>query len=99
YYDTLHEGGATAAPPLADPRSGPLFPAVDGDVRATPFAGRAREIEHLIGRGEAATRGEPAAIAIVGEPGVGKSRLAAEALARASAGRLGLVAYGRCRQL
>ncbi len=94
YYDTLYETGATV--PHAEASSSPLTVI---DVSQSPFAGRTRELERLRRRCEAVVGGEAAAISIVGEPGVGKSRLAAEALTRAAATRVGLVAYGRCRQL
>jgi tetratricopeptide (TPR) repeat protein len=96
YYDTLHApAGALSSPSLSPPATGSDI----SDWRDTPFAGRSRELEQLLGRCEAVASGGSAAVAIVGEPGVGKSRLAAEALARASADQRGFVAYGRCRQL
>ncbi len=61
---------------------------------ATPFVGRDRELAYLIGALEHATRGHGLAITIVGEPGVGKTRLAAELRARTPADSLQLVA--RC---
>jgi tetratricopeptide (TPR) repeat protein len=94
YYDTLYETGATV--PLADVASGQLTMI---DAGHSPFAGRTREIERLLRRCESVLCGEAMAVAIVGEPGVGKSRLAAEVLTRAAASRQGIIVYGRCRQL
>jgi hypothetical protein len=55
-----------------------------------PFAGRAREFERLRHAWERAARGRGGLVAVQGEPGIGKSRLAAEfaLVAEAEGGRV-----------
>lgn len=48
----------------------------------SPFVGRATELEQLASLVDDAHRGQPRLALVVGEPGVGKSRLVAEALNR-----------------
>lgn len=60
-----------------------------------PFVGRHRERLLLGDRWEACEGGKSATVLIAGEPGVGKTRLAAE-LARDVHGRGGVVVAGRC---
>jgi DNA-binding SARP family transcriptional activator len=61
------------------------------------FVGRRRELERLWGRWRVATRGERQLVMVSGEPGIGKSRLAAE-LARAVHAQGAAVIFGRCSQ-
>ena len=63
-------------------------------VAAWPLVGRDRELARLTGLLDAGT---PAFAALVGDPGIGKSRLAGE-LGRVAADRGALVLTGRCSQ-
>jgi DNA-binding CsgD family transcriptional regulator/tetratricopeptide (TPR) repeat protein len=56
-----------------------------GTASQGPFVGRAAELALLAGRAAAARRGDGGVVLIGGEPGIGKTRLAAEAAARAGA--------------
>ncbi|QNN52950.1 AfsR/SARP family transcriptional regulator [Nocardioides mesophilus] len=62
-----------------------------------PMVGRRAELDALVGLLDRAEGGVPAFAAVVGEPGIGKSRLLAELSARASA-RGATVLLGRCSQ-
>ena len=62
-----------------------------------PLVGRAAELERLTALLDAASTGTPAFAALVGEPGIGKSRLATE-LSREAGRRGALVLTGRCSQ-
>jgi class 3 adenylate cyclase/tetratricopeptide (TPR) repeat protein len=62
---------------------------------ATPYVGRANLRDRLDLEWQAARDGETRVILLAGEPGVGKTRTAAEA-ARAAFGAGALVLYGRC---
>ena len=62
---------------------------------AGPFVGRADELQRLVDLWGAAAEGSPSAVFIGGEPGVGKSRLAAELATRAQAAGA-VVLHGRC---
>ncbi len=62
---------------------------------AGPFVGRGDELARLGTVWARAAEGAPQALLLAGEPGVGKSRLAAEC-ARAAHEGGGLVLYGRC---
>lgn len=62
---------------------------------ATPFVGRLDEIARLGACLDAAAGGTPQLALVTGEPGIGKTRLAAEA-ARDGARRGFAVAWGRC---
>lgn len=64
-------------------------------LTATPLIGRERELERLDAAIQKTAAGQPAVLLVVGEPGIGKSRLVAEA-ARSAADRGALVVYGRC---
>ena len=61
------------------------------------MVGRDRELEQLLGALAAAEEGTPSYAALTGEPGIGKSRLAAELVARART-RGVRVLVGRCTQ-
>lgn len=60
-----------------------------------PFVGRDSELESLSTDWELALGGRARAVLVGGEPGVGKSRLVAEA-ARLARGNEAIVLYGRC---
>jgi class 3 adenylate cyclase/WD40 repeat protein len=68
-----------------DPAEGqavPLDAALDAGA-GTPFVGRSELLAELVARQHAAARGQPSATCIIGEPGVGKTRLARELALRA----------------
>ena len=60
-----------------------------------PFVGRAAELDRLSAEWATSTTGTARAALLAGEPGVGKSRLAAE-WAKQAHGQGALVLYGRC---
>jgi DNA-binding CsgD family transcriptional regulator/tetratricopeptide (TPR) repeat protein len=60
-----------------------------------PFVGREAELAALTAELDAALAGSGGVVLVAGEPGIGKTRLAAELAAQASA-RGGLVLWGRC---
>jgi DNA-binding CsgD family transcriptional regulator len=62
---------------------------------ATPFVGRDAELAALTADLDAALAGRGAVVLLAGEPGIGKTRLAEELAAQASA-RGALVLWGRC---
>jgi class 3 adenylate cyclase/tetratricopeptide (TPR) repeat protein len=64
------------------------------DPLQVPFVGRDGELGMLVGAAQRARAGEATMALIVGPPGQGKSRLAAEAIAAAAPGRL---IEARCR--
>jgi class 3 adenylate cyclase len=64
-------------------------------ARATPLVGRADELERLAAAVDRAATGENVVVALAGEPGIGKTRLVAEAAAAARS-RGAIVLYGRC---
>ena len=66
--------------------------AIEGQLR---FVGRERERERLAAAWKSATAGTRSVAFISGEPGVGKTRLAAE-VARGAHHEGGIVLYGRC---
>ena len=65
--------------------SEPRVAAVPGGPRLLPLVGRDAELQQVLGAWEAARAGSGGAVSLQGEPGIGKSRLAAEAIARARA--------------
>jgi class 3 adenylate cyclase/tetratricopeptide (TPR) repeat protein len=74
----------------------PLPPeAADGAARRTDFVGRGSELQRLRAIWDAAASGERRVAFVSGEPGIGKTRLAAE-LAREAHSRGGAVLWGRC---
>jgi DNA-binding SARP family transcriptional activator len=75
----------------------PRLPAVGSPGARSPFVGRADELAALAGEWQRVRRGERRVVAISGEPGIGKTRLAAELCAAAHASG-GLVLLGRCHE-
>lgn len=71
------------------------FPARIGSQSLLPFSGRHDQAETLLQAWKEATTGERRTVLISGEPGIGKTRLAAE-VARHVHDRGGIVLYGRC---
>jgi len=100
--ELLREGrlGAVRAPgdaqAAAAPQGGPLpLPVIGGAPGATPFVGRAEQVERLRTAWVDASSGQRRLALLVGEPGVGKTRLAARFAAEVhDAGAT--VLYGRC---
>lgn len=83
---------APTTTPAPEPRPEPAE-----QVAPWPMVGRDADLESLVGVVEAAEGGRPSYAVITGEPGIGKSRLAAELVLRAR--RRGLrVLVGRCSQ-
>jgi tetratricopeptide (TPR) repeat protein len=80
------------APPTLQPV--PLPPALSVETGHGPFAGRAELLRALDGRYSAAEGGRRQFALLVGEPGIGKTRLATE-LARRAHRRGATVLYGR----
>ncbi len=79
------------------PRPDGATPAADTDVAPWPLLDRDDDLTALSGALDRAMRGTPALAALVGEPGIGKSRLAAE-IAHLARGRGVLVVSARCSQ-
>ena len=80
--------------PAARPRRGPADTGAEGRPRGA-FVGRERELAELTAGLDDALAGRGRLFLLVGEPGIGKSRLAEELAARARA-RGALVLVGRC---
>jgi hypothetical protein len=72
-----------------------LFPRMLDAVGALPFTGREAEMAQLGAIFADTKRGQLSAILIVGEPGIGKTRLASQ-MARSAYDDGALVLYGRC---
>ncbi|HUE59208.1 MAG TPA: AAA family ATPase, partial [Acidimicrobiales bacterium] len=87
----------TSATPGSDDHSAPVErpPLPTGLASRGPFVGREAELARLAVEWATASAGTARAVLIAGEPGVGKSRLAAE-WARRVYGEGALVLYGRC---
>jgi len=64
-----------------------------------PLVGRRPELERLRSTFASVSQGAGAAIVVVGEGGLGKSRLVSEFLDDASVSSHAAIAYGRCREL
>jgi predicted ATPase/DNA-binding SARP family transcriptional activator len=73
-----------------------LPPVVSPGARS-PFVGRADQLAALAGEWQRVRRGERRVVALSGEPGIGKTRLAAELCAAAHASG-GMVLLGRCHE-
>jgi DNA-binding SARP family transcriptional activator len=71
------------------------LPAVVGATRQGAFVGREVELERLAGLWAEAKAGRRQVVLMAGEPGIGKSRLAAE-LAAMAHGEGAVVLWGRC---
>jgi DNA-binding SARP family transcriptional activator/plasmid maintenance system killer protein len=80
YEEILRQSPAEAFAPAA-----PGGPAVEDLPRDTPLIGRGAELVRLRAAVDGAARGSGRVVAIVGEAGIGKSRLVAEVCAEASA--------------
>ena len=86
---------ATRARPLATTATHPGLPAGLTAGRTNPFVGRRAELSRLAAAWNDARNGDRRLVLLAGEPGIGKTRLAAEAAAAAhSSGAL--VLHGRC---
>jgi DNA-binding SARP family transcriptional activator/tetratricopeptide (TPR) repeat protein len=75
----------------------PRLPPVGSPGARSQFVGRADELAALAGEWQRVRRGERRVVAISGEPGIGKTRLAAELCAAAHASG-GPVLLGRCHE-
>jgi DNA-binding SARP family transcriptional activator len=73
----------------------PVAPEAEAVSARSGFAGRAEELAELAGSLEDALRGRGSVVLIAGEPGIGKSRLAEELIARARE-RDARILVGRC---
>ncbi|MEA2151380.1 MAG: eukaryotic-like serine/threonine-protein kinase [Solirubrobacteraceae bacterium] len=87
-------GAARAPRPPRPARDGAFPAALTGDERRTPFVGRRPVIGRLDRRYALAGAAQPQFVVLAGEPGVGKTRLAAE-FARRVHGEGAIVLYGR----
>jgi tetratricopeptide (TPR) repeat protein len=84
---------ATAAPPIGD-LAAPAEPAAPG--RPDPLVGRHRQLAALEAAWQKARQGSGQVFLVAGEPGIGKTRLVEEVVARAPGGAGDtLVAWGR----
>ncbi len=81
----------SAEPPQTIGLPGPLV-----DLGATRLVGRARELARLQEAWEQARTGRPRVVLIAGDPGIGKTRLAAELCSEAYRDDGALVMFGRC---
>ncbi|WP_437961551.1 AAA family ATPase [Sorangium sp. So ce119] len=99
YYVTLH--GASPAQPAQPSDDGPHEREASSPeaLDDAPFIGREQELNRLVELLQTAVRGEPRPAVVVGDAGVGKSRLVAELLRSAEQAGAAIVAYGRCREL
>jgi len=91
YFDLLHGNTSEWVPP-------PLPPEMVSSDNA-PFVGRAREVALLREAVDSVGERQGRALMVVGEAGIGKSRLISEVLLSQDVSARVLVAYGRCRQL
>ena len=90
-------GGTGVAEPVAANGSSTRIQSFVPTLPPWPLVGRAAQLAELVGALEQAESGAVALAALVGEPGIGKSRLAAE-LARVAGERGATVLLGRCSQ-
>ncbi|XXX71702.1 AAA family ATPase [Sorangium sp. So ce134] len=96
YYVTLH---GSSQPPAADAAERERDAAPPEALDDAPFIGRELELARLTELLQGAVRGEPRPAVVVGDTGVGKSRLVAELLRNVEQAGTAIVAYGRCREL
>ena len=82
---------------LDDTRLGASLPAPLEQAADAPCLGRRQELDRLMSTLEPVATGGTATVLVVGEPGVGKTRLAA-ATAVAASGRGFRVLHGRCNE-
>lgn len=90
YFDLLHGNTGDGVPAALPPEM------VSDDA---PFVGRAREVALLREAVDAVAERQGRALMLVGEAGMGKSRLISEVLLAQDVSTRVLVGYGRCRQL
>jgi tetratricopeptide (TPR) repeat protein len=90
YFDLLHGGTSDGVVPSL------VSELTNDDV---PFVGRSREVALLRDVVDALASPEGRALMLVGEAGMGKSRLVSEVLLHQELSARVLVGYGRCRQL
>jgi class 3 adenylate cyclase len=84
--------------PRPDNTTAPVLPPSLADRAAFPFAGRTKETELLAGAWLAVSSGATRLVLVAGEPGIGKTRLAAEAAEQVLANGATVLA-GRCDEL
>ncbi len=101
-HEQLLHGGLEAAPTPPQAASPPArgggvvpLPAIGGMATSTPFVGRTAQLERLREPWLQAAAGERRFELLMGEPGVGKTRLAAQFAAEVHADGA-TVLYGRC---
>jgi len=87
--------GSDAAPTSASSPALAPFPALLAGLSTGPFVGRQQEIGELLAGLDRARSDGPVLVSLAGEPGIGKTRLAAEA-AFTCHSRSVPVLYGRC---
>ncbi|WP_437581821.1 serine/threonine-protein kinase [Sorangium sp. So ce887] len=96
YYVTLH---GTSQPPAAEAAERERDAAAPDALDDAPFIGRELELGRLTELLQSAVLGEPRPAVVVGDTGVGKSRLVTELLRSVEQTGTAIVAYGRCREL
>lgn len=90
------EAQGAAPAPSADPGTGAVArPVLPRPLTGSGFVGRAEPLAHLASLLTAATSGQRRVALLAGEPGIGKTSLAAEFARRAHAAGA-VVLYGRC---
>jgi hypothetical protein len=87
-------GGESVAGSSSRRRPPVRLPAVLARVERGPFVGRAAPLQRVLARWEEAARNHGGLVVLVGEPGIGKTRLAARIAVSAHAGG-DVVLYGR----
>ncbi|MCD2195169.1 AAA family ATPase [Actinomycetospora endophytica] len=92
YLAVLHEAPAAPGRPVSGHAGGP---GRTPPARASAMVGRDKEIARLIGHWDRAGSGEPGIVLVVGEAGIGKTRLTTE-LQHVAVGSGARVAVGRC---